>query len=175
MKPAVFALAATLLGATPCLAQIPPARPGQAGWAHTDQGCLVWSAATQEGETASWSGACTNGRTNGAGILVWRWKGRQARYDGTMRDGKLDGHGTYFASNGLQYEGEWRDDQKNGTGTLNWPSGDSYEGSWHNDLPDGAGIFTQADGTVFNGIWRQGCFRDGDRVARIGVPETACR
>ena len=135
------------------VAQTPEVRPGQPGWTRTDRGCHVWNAVPQPGMTASWTGACQNGRAPGPGTKVWRYDGKTMRYDGGMRDGKMHGRGTLVEASGPRYDGEWRD-----------------------GVADGIGAHYHADsGETLNGLWRKGCFRDGDRRAAVGVPLSSCR
>ena len=63
-------------------------------------------------------------------------------YVGELRNGELNGQGTYTNANGDVYVGEFRDDQRNGQGA-----------------------YTFADGRVDNGIWNNGEFVSADNIA----------
>lgn len=196
MKPLL--LAALLLLAIPAAAQTPLASPGHPGWTRTTEGCFVWNALPQAGETASWSGGCISGRANGRGVEIWRSPDRTSRYEGEMRDGKANGRGVATYANGARYDGEWRDDKlngrgvlthadgsrydgewrdnnKHGRGILTWSDGRVFDGEWREDKPNGLGRFTNAYGTTYNGIWTNGCFRDGDRRVAVGVDLATCQ
>jgi hypothetical protein len=43
-----------------------------------------------------------------------------------LRNGKLNGKGTYFYSNGDKYEGFWEDDLEHGKGTHYYANGNKY-------------------------------------------------
>jgi len=52
--------------------------------------------------------------------------GNKDKYDGSWKDGKMDGKGinhsirigTYTKSNGDEYNGDWREDKKEGKGSF---------------------------------------------------------
>jgi hypothetical protein len=46
--------------------------------------------------------------------------------------------------NGSKYEGSWKNDRKEGKGTFVWNDGCKYEGDWKNDVRDGKGTFEYA-------------------------------
>jgi hypothetical protein len=195
-----FALMALLLAASPAaLAQQPlqqPLPPG--GWVGDSRGCKVWSAAPEANEPVSWSGACIAGYAYGRGVLQWSDGGRPGeRYDGEMKQGKRDGRGVQTWANGDRYEGEFRDGKQNGRGVFSFGSGEryagqfkdgafsgqgtmtfadggSYEGEWRGDKPNGVGTKREPGGSVFKGTWKNGCFRQGDKKAWVGVTEKDC-
>jgi hypothetical protein len=82
------ALIALLLASGPALAQTQPpaqprpapppaesrAEPGRPGWkVDARNGCWVWNADPQPGETVTWSGRCPRGPAQGQGRGEWRW------------------------------------------------------------------------------------------------------
>ena len=69
-------------------------------------------------------------------------------YEGDLRHGKPNGHGTYFFASGGREEGEFRDGKLNGQGTYIFPSGDRFEGQYRNDMPI-SGIYIKPDGRRF--------------------------
>ena len=84
------------------------------------------------GETYTWSGECVDGKVSGKGRGVWHLPdGGESVYEGSMRDGKKHGRGT-FTSYGARSEGEWRDDKPHGHGTFTLPDGTRFEGEWRN-------------------------------------------
>lgn len=77
-----------------------------------------------------------------------------ARYVGELRDGKLNGKGTYAWPDGAKYVGEFNDDKRHGQGSYTWPDGSKYVGEWRDNKPNGQGTHYSADGTILqSGIW----------------------
>ena len=58
--------------------------------------CSVWSdGAAEDGETATWSGSCADGKASGLGVMVVHDKdGLLAVFNGEMSGGKASGFGT---------------------------------------------------------------------------------
>ncbi len=50
-------------------------------------------------------------------------------YEGTFKDGRQDGIGTYRLPNGYEYTGEWVAGEIRGQGTARFPNGSVYEGA----------------------------------------------
>ncbi|MFI5002702.1 MAG: hypothetical protein ACHQK9_22680 [Reyranellales bacterium] len=136
-------------------APTPPqvAAPGTPGWiADGTTGCRVWDAHPEPGETISWTGACQDNLAQGRGVLQWFLNGKSAaRYEGEYRDGKLNGQGVYT-----------------------WVGGSRYEGDFLGDLPNGSGTLRQVNGAIYSGAWTNGCFRQGDRKARVMASAKEC-
>jgi len=72
-------------------------------------------------------------------------------YKGYIKNGKRDGQGTFYYSNGAVAEVEWVKDNKNGKGSMSWPSGSKFEGEFLNDKESGQGTYTFGQYTKFNG------------------------
>ena len=140
-------------------------------------------------------GEMAGGKLNGQGAYIWA---NGNRYEGKFHDGEPAGHGVYHWANGAYYEGElldgqpngwgatadqdgayegeFRDGQRNGRGIQTWTDGSRYEGEYRDGRPHGIGsLFDAPSRQTFNGIWRDGCFRDGDRRATVGVPAAECQ
>ena len=174
-----------LIGITCLLAAavVPNARADAARWQSTTEGCLVWNALPQPDETFEWSGPCVDGRTNGSGTEIDRFRDHDGwqveRYVGEMREGRRDGvgtqyyengdrfegrfranervgHGVYAFANGDRYEGDFMRDQLTGRGTLEYRSGAHYEGDFRNGSFDGHGTFVFANGNRYDGEFRAG-------------------
>jgi hypothetical protein len=104
------------------------------------------------------------GRISGTGHLVWRIKGKPtydrtsvfATYSGTIRNGRLDGRGTYLDHTGLFYKGEWRNGLMQGAGTLKLPGGDEYVGHFHAGKANGAGRYIDVTGETYEGPYIAG-------------------
>ena len=95
----------TALAAIMVAAFATAAQAGAPAWV-VDQntGCQIWDTNPQPNESISWSGACVNGAAQGKGVVQWP---SGQRYEGEVREGKLDGHGTEIDANGQRYEGEF--------------------------------------------------------------------
>ena len=60
-------------------------------------------------------------------------------YEGTFREGKQHGQGTYRLPNGYEYTGEWVDGEIRGQGVARFPNGSIYEGAFAAGKPEGQG------------------------------------
>jgi hypothetical protein len=124
-------------------------------------GCQVWSVeppAAEEG--VSWSGACTDGKASGAGVLVW-WdtRGLVGRYVGNMAVGKLESEGSLFirAADGdgfHQYIGHFADGRPSGKGFLRKADGTRFVGEAIDGLDHVRGIVLTSDGWLLRGEFR---------------------
>ena len=56
-------------------------------------------------------------------------------YEGTFKDGRQHGTGTYKLPSGFEYTGEWVDGEITGTGTARYPNGSVYEGAFVKGSP----------------------------------------
>jgi hypothetical protein len=109
------------------------------------------------------------GKINGDGLLVWRFKNRPsydpdsvfAQYRGTVRDGRMEGHGAYLDHAGLLYEGEWQAGLPDGRGSLRLASGDEYAGQFRRGKANGKGRYIDVTGEIY-----EGPFVDGRRHGR---------
>ena len=179
----------------PAFAQSPQPR-----WiADVRTGCRISDLFPDPGETVNWTGACLNGIAQGRGVLEWFQNGKpNGRYEGEVREGKLDGQGVFTWPDGQRYEGEFRDGRRDGHGILVDFNGNRYEGEWHNDKLNGPGVavdihtgaryegefrddkahgfgtFWRPSGTVYRGTWKDGCFKQGEEVAAVGKTPADC-
>lgn len=209
----MLALIALLLAGPAALAQAPArpapppaeslAAPGRPGWmVAARNGCWVWNAFPSPGASVTWSGGCPRGPAQGQGQVEWRrmenGQPRVDRFTGTLREGRMEGRGTYTRADGDRYEGEWRDGRMNGRGTrtsadggryegeyrdgrlhgrgtITWANGDRYEGEWRDDRADGYGeYYIAAQRHWYRGPWTGGCYRGADGRAAIGRPLAEC-
>jgi hypothetical protein len=127
-----------------------------------------------------WTGDCINQRVSGYGVLDTSNSEAKLRYEGTMLNGMMNGHGMitlptgetisgdfkdgviagtvdYTSTKGMHYQGEWSNTLE-GKGTATWPDSSSYTGDWHNGLPSGSGImkYQEKDNPVYNGAFLNG-------------------
>ena len=80
------------------------------------------------------------------GEIVTRQYSDGGIYEGTFKNGKQDGHGTYKLPNGYEYSGEWVDGKIEGQGTARLVNGSVYTGHFTDGKPDGKGKIVFADG-----------------------------
>ena len=73
------------------------------------------------------------------------------RYDGSLVNGKKEGKGKYYYSNGCKYEGYFRNDKKEGKGIFYYTNGDRYEGNFEEGNYEGKGIFYFNNGDRYEG------------------------
>ena len=76
------------------------------------------------------------------------------RYEGEMKNGKMEGKGIYYLNNGDRYEGEFKNELREGKGIYYYNDGDRYEGEFKNDKREGKGIFYYNNGHRYEGDWR---------------------
>jgi hypothetical protein len=77
-------------------------------------------------------------------------------YEGTFKDGRQDGTGTYKLPNGFEYTGDWVAGEIVGTGKATYPNGSFYVGQFAKGKPDGIGKMTFSDGSTYDGTWIDG-------------------
>jgi MORN repeat len=144
----------------------------QAGtWVATKDSCQLWDPNPQLEETVTWSGACANGRAEGAGSAKWTKGGAEIESDeGEWRDGRQAGKGVQTWPGG-RYEGALANGEPNGRGVLTLQKL-RYEGEFRDGRPNGTGSLT-AGGDTVSGTWKDGCLQ-GPRKAAIGIPLSAC-
>ena len=56
-------------------------------------------------------------------------------YEGTFKDGRQDGTGTYKLPSGFEYTGDWVDGEITGQGIARYPNGSVYEGAFVKGQP----------------------------------------
>ena len=143
-------------------------------------GCKIWTdQADSLREVVTWSGPCVDGKASGEGVLVWfKDDGILGRYVGSMRAGKLHGHGVlhYRPLDTIEamkvdvgdktlddgrivyhYEGTLRAGELEGRGILYYRSDrgyDRYEGEFRDGEIDGKVVFEGAQGDRFEGRTR---------------------
>lgn len=72
-------------------------------------------------------------------------------YDGTWKDGKMQGMGRYLFEDGCTYEGSFNNNRPDGEGVANYPHGQVYDGEWQNGQYYGKGTYTTKDGVRYEG------------------------
>ena len=76
---------------------------------------------------------------------------KTSRFIGNKINGKKEGKGIYFYTNGCKYEGYFKNDKKNGTGIFYYNNGDKYEGNFEEGNYEGKGIFYFNNGDRYEG------------------------
>ncbi len=105
---------------------------------------------------AAQPGLAQEGSAQGGGTVITKQYDDGGVYQGTFRDGKQHGTGTYRLPNGYEYSGEWVDGEILGQGIARFPNGSVYEGAFAQGKPDGTGKITFADGGTYEGDWADG-------------------
>lgn len=73
------------------------------------------------------------------------------RYDGDVRDGRLEGWASIDYANGDRYYGEVQYGRPQGQGAMTYPDGGRYLGAFALGRPFGEGTLVQSDGKVVTG------------------------
>ncbi len=81
-------------------------------------------------------------------------------YEGQWQNGKENGHGVSYMSNGYRYEGEWRNGEHNGYGICVYANGDRYDGEWKNNKKNGYGVYLFRNGERYEGKFEGESFHD---------------
>lgn len=134
-------------------------------------GCEIWTAGDAiEGEGAVWTGACLAGKASGRGSLIfWDANGLEARYDGDVVGGRLDGSGVLAFRNDETgefdyFDGEFYQGAPKGEGVLVASNGYTFEGELISGVTHGNGTLTTPDGAII-----QGEIKDGEGVGSLLV------
>lgn len=120
--------------------------------------CSVELGHKLEALTATWTGGCVDGKADGPGSLVWRYKANgewnEEEFLGVLRQGRVNGFGIRRFANGNEFEGLIIGHQQQGNGVFRWANGDTYEGGFLDGKISGGGVFTFATGAKCKGEWR---------------------
>ena len=98
-------------------------------------GYMVWNDKNEK-----YTGRWENNLQNGLGIHIWydnkmsNNKFFRDRYVGEWKEGKRDGYGKFFYSNGSIYEGYWKNNKKEGFGILSFQDRTKILGAFKNDI-----------------------------------------
>ena len=99
-------------------------------------------------------GKWKNGKRNGKGQYWWS---NGTTYKGKWKDGMCHGYGVKKLADGTKYKGEWVKGKAHGMGIKFWKAdGTHYEGEWKRGKHSGYGVKTFSDGTKYEGTWRKG-------------------
>ncbi len=104
---------------------------------------------------AKYIGEFKEGRVEGKGILYFS-NGNE--YIGNWKNNYRQGKGRFLFIEGHQYLGQFKKNKFEGEGTMWYANGDRYEGFWHNNRPNGFGIYFFKAGDHYEGYFRSGKF-----------------
>lgn len=79
-----------------------------------------------------------------------------AVYEGSFRQGKMQGLGTMEFPNRDRYSGEWANQMRQGRGRYKFATGDEYLGEFQSNVMQGTGTMTYLDGSKYEGQWYNG-------------------
>jgi len=94
-------------------------------------GQWIWSKYRVDNKEWEYEGEIVDGKPNGNGVLFIL----KHRYEGSFKNGLMDGQGKYTYPNGSIYEGNWEKGQRSGKGYFMSTNGDKYDGVWKLDIP----------------------------------------
>ena len=114
-------------------------------------GALSGEVRAQYNDGRSFEGTLRNSRKEGFGTYAWP---DGQRYLGQWRDDLQDGKGTLTFANGDVYEGDFVRNERTGTGTLRYKNGGSYTGQWLRGARDGRGVEEWPNGQRYDGSWK---------------------
>lgn len=77
-------------------------------------------------------------------------------YNGTWKDGMMDGEGEYLYSDGKSYRGGYKENRPSGIGRSEYPGESSYHGYWEKGYFHGKGKLSCPDGSSYEGDWLTG-------------------
>ncbi len=119
--------------------------------------------------SVNWDGPAINGLAQGTGsfTITIRLNGKdfEAKGQGEMLAGYLDGKVTLQWNDGDSFNGFYRKGRVNGEGSYSWANGNRYDGEWVDGIIAGKGIFTWSDGKSYEGEWQKGK-RNGQGVMK---------
>ena len=92
---------------------------------------------TEKWPNLEYIGEYLNGDKEGYGVLNIR----DGVYEGEMKDGNLNGIGSFLFKDKRKYQGEYINNKIEGYGILTWPDGKVFVGTFRDNLEDGFGVF----------------------------------
>ena len=108
-----------------------------------------------EEDGSHYEGSFKQGKYHGKGTY---YSANGDEYFGHFAQGKFNGFGILKLSNKHSYAGQFEDGIKHGLGEYRFANGDKYTGHFKDDKFHGSGTYTLTNGTVFEGIWENGRF-----------------
>ncbi|CAD8192302.1 unnamed protein product [Paramecium pentaurelia] len=104
---------------------------------------------TDQNDNEVYSGYWLDNQYHGQGKLI--------NYSAEEFNGPFDYRDLSIIENGwLSYEGDFFQGKMQGNGTLYLTNGERYEGQFNDGMIEGKGVFMTQDGQQIDGIWREG-------------------
>lgn len=136
----------------------------------TGQGVFNWANGGKyvgEFNNNKFSGSGKEYNKDGKPIYEGNWKENEfdgkgtryyndGKYEGTFKEGKRNGFGTFYNDNGNKYVGNYKNDKSNGKGTYTWKNGDKYIGNYLDGRSNGNGKIIWSDGYYLIGTFKDG-------------------
>lgn len=122
---------------------LPVTAQAESWFTDPETGCKVYGEHQQPIVTVYWDGDCVDGVANGAGQLrVHIDEIPFCTFDGTLINGKAQGHGVLISPDNSRYEGEFRDNKMHGHGAIISIDGKKLEGNYEQGMPHGLMIIS---------------------------------
>jgi hypothetical protein len=77
-------------------------------------------------------------------------------YDGSWKNGKMEGYGTYLFADNTTYEGRFSQNRPHGYGKAYYKHGQEYKGEYEHGSYSGRGSYQSPDGIKYEGVFFQG-------------------
>lgn len=77
-------------------------------------------------------------------------------YDGSWKNGKMEGYGTYLFADHTTYEGRFHNNRPHGEGKASYKYGQEYSGDFRNGQFSGPGKYKAPEGIEYDGEWWNG-------------------
>lgn len=77
-------------------------------------------------------------------------------YDGSWKDGNMEGEGCYQFQDGSEYKGVFKKNIPDGYGQATYHGGTIYVGEWQRGYPHGKGRVVYQGGVIYDGLWKKG-------------------
>ena len=107
------------------------------------------------------SAQCISGDCkNGFGKIQYQ----DAVYEGTFKNGNLEGIGIIQYTNGNYYFGQFISSKFTGFGYFQWKDGQNHFGKWENSLQNGKGIYNDAKANPTAGTWEKGVYKSNQNT-----------
>lgn len=100
-------------------------------------------------------GEVKDGQMNGNGTFTWE-DGNE--YTGGFKNGLFEGKGTMSYTSGNKITVNFKGGRKEGLGKYIYKNGAVLEVPYINDEPEGIGVYTDENGTIRKGTWSKGKF-----------------
>lgn len=123
-------------------------------WVDCGSGVQLLDPYYSPGVSFTWTGSSKNGKAHGQGVATKYVNGKfESKYEGTYKDGILEGKGVFTHKDGSVKTGTFVNGQLIGKGTMKDEDGNSYEGDFINYTVHGNGTLKLGNGSTFTGFF----------------------